>query len=126
MLINSSAQVERLDDDDEDVAGDYLYVRVGHDSRPMTLDTEHSIPVGGGEAEREWRTYTVDDTRYLVIRGDHGDICRLVVDDDGIYRGRWSQFECMPIELVPARIVSDDGVVTKRSVENYLSRGTIR
>ena len=81
--------------------GMYHYHRIGHDERELELLPSGRIGIGAGGAEREW---IVNQQNGLIIRGSYGDICELVLETDGCWRGRWLQFEKMPVELIPKRL----------------------
>ena len=59
-----------------------------------------AIRAGAAAAERGWRLERAGGEPVLSIEGDYGVICRLRLDHDGVWRGRWLQFEQMPIELI--------------------------
>lgn len=81
----------------EEIPGRYLYMRVGHDKRIMELIPGGRIGEGAEGCERQWELRS----NTLSISGKDGVICRLRRDQEHIWRGRWTQFEKMPIELVP-------------------------
>jgi hypothetical protein len=74
----------------------------------MVLGTNAEIKEGGGKIEREWKVYVVDGQRHILLTGERGLIADLKQDDDGVYRGRWTQFEGMEVELVPEKILLGD------------------
>lgn len=80
-----------------ETAGCYLYRRVNHDERPMTLLPNGTISEGAESCERRWKLVNGE----LQIHGDHGMIAALNEDSRGVFVGRWTQFERMAIELVP-------------------------
>lgn len=75
----------------------YLYRRVGHDERLMTMLPNGAIGEGAGDCERQWKAVEGG----IQIIGDHGIIAALEMDDRGIFVGRWTKFERMPVEIVP-------------------------
>lgn len=81
----------------------YRYVRVGHDERPLQLRGDGTIGQGGGDAERFWFVRQSDGQRILVIGSETMVTCELHLDGDGVWRGRWLEYERMPIELHPHR-----------------------
>jgi hypothetical protein len=82
-------------------ASPFRYIRRATDERTLRLLPDHRIGEGAAAAERFWRLDRDRDGPSLVIEGDYGVICRLRLDEDGVWRGRWLQFEQMPIELIP-------------------------
>jgi hypothetical protein len=79
----------------------FRYVRRATDERTLELLPDHTIGAGAAAAERSWHLEQRDGVSTLVIAGDYGEICRLRLGSDGVWRGRWLQFEQMPIELIP-------------------------
>jgi hypothetical protein len=77
------------------------YVRRATDERDLVLLPDHAIGQGAAAAERTWHLEQDAVGPALVISGDYGPICRLRLDADDAWRGRWLQFEQMPIELIP-------------------------
>lgn len=68
----------------------------------MRLRFGHAIRCAGSAAgERTWRLGHDADGPVFLLDGDFGTICRLRLDDDGVWRGHWLQFEQMEIELIP-------------------------
>lgn len=83
------------------IPGLYEYNRVGHDQRPIELLPDGTIGEGSGECERKWFLKLEKDRQSIFITGKHGVICRCDRNNDGVFRGRWTQFERMPVELTP-------------------------
>ena len=79
----------------------FRYVRRATDERIVELLADHTIGTGAAPAERTWHLEPGTSGPLLVVSGDYGEMCRLRLDDDGVWRGRWLQFEQMPIELIP-------------------------
>jgi FkbM family methyltransferase len=79
------------------IAGHYIYRRVGYDERPLELLPDGTIGEGAGGCEEYW-TLT---GQVLAVHGKGRVTCRLEKDDDDVWRGRWIHDERMPIELVP-------------------------
>jgi hypothetical protein len=79
----------------------FRYVRRATDERELELRPDRSIGEGAAAAERTWYLEQGAGRPTLVISGDYGPICRLTLDADDVWRGRWLQFEQMPIELIP-------------------------
>lgn len=82
-------------------ASPFRYVRRATDERTLQLLPGGRIGEGAAAAERSWRLEQGGAGPVLSIAGDFGLICRLRLDDDGAWRGRWLQFEQMPVELIP-------------------------
>ena len=80
----------------------FVYHRVGYDSRVMQFLPDQTIGEGAAAMERTWRVEEkTDGTVALHLCGDAGLICDLTRGADGVWSGRWTRFEMMPIELVP-------------------------
>jgi hypothetical protein len=77
------------------------YLRVGHDQRVIELRPDRTIGVGRARLERTWDIDHSGEAPALLIRGESGLTCRLTARADGAWQGRWTQFEQMPILLVP-------------------------
>lgn len=82
-------------------ASPFRYIRRATDERTLELLPDGLIGAGAAAAERSWRLEQHEGGTTLLLDGEYGVICRLRLDDDGIWRGRWLQFEQMPIELIP-------------------------
>ena len=82
-------------------ASPFRYVRRAADERTMVLLPGGRIGEGAAAAERSWRLDQDGAGQMLLLEGDYGPICHLRLNDDGVWRGRWLQFEQMPIELIP-------------------------
>jgi FkbM family methyltransferase len=98
-----SARVPVSVTDATEVPGRYVYTRLGHDWRPMELLADGTIGVGAAGAERRWRVVRLGGEERLLIEGDSGLIAVLTRDWDQIWRGHWTRFECMPVDLAPLR-----------------------
>jgi hypothetical protein len=81
----------------------FEYVREGHDRRALELRADRTIGLGAARLERRWDLVraTPASAPELLISGDAGIICRLREDRAGVWRGRWTAFEQMPISLHP-------------------------
>ncbi len=79
----------------------FLYVRVGHDSRPMTLEEGNVIGNGSARNERKWFIGSREGKPIIRIWGDEGIICELVQDHLGCFVGHWIKHEKMPVLLIP-------------------------
>lgn len=77
------------------------YHRIGQDRRQIVLSPHGVIGDGADECERNWSIHLAGGRFRLTIIGDEGVTCRLRLDDDGVFRGRWSHHEHMPIEIIP-------------------------
>ncbi len=82
-------------------AAPFRYVRRATDERTLQLLPDGHIGEGAAAAERSWRLEHDAAGPALLIAGEYGVICRLRLDGDGVWRGRWSLFEQMPVELIP-------------------------
>lgn len=78
----------------------FRYVRVGYDERLIELLPDHRIGRGLGHLERDWY---VNAQGELVLVGEATVTCRLSLNPDGTWHGRWLHHERMPIALIPAR-----------------------
>lgn len=79
----------------------FRYVRRATDERTLQLLPDRQIGEGAAAAERSWRLEQDGAEPALLLEGDFGAICRLRLHEDGVWRGRWLQFEQMPVELIP-------------------------
>jgi hypothetical protein len=79
--------------------GRFRYRRIGYDERRMELLAGGVIGRGRAGLERWWR---IDEQGCLLIGGHSGASCRLTPGSDGVWRGRWLEYERMDIELIPA------------------------
>jgi len=93
---DQASKAVTMNSDRENFAGRYQYYRVGHDRRFMRLESDGTISEGAEGCEQRWSVS--GDT--ISISGKDGVICRCTFDGK-IYKGRWTQFEKMPIELIP-------------------------
>lgn len=93
-----STKVSRVESNNQ-ISGRYEYHRVGHDRRPLELRPDGTIGEGNGDCERKWFFKQEHDKQILFITGKHGVTCQCERDTDGVFRGRWTQFERMPIEI---------------------------
>ena len=71
----------------------FRYIRRATDERTLQLLPGGRIGDGAAAAERSWRLEQDGTGPVLLVDGDYGVICRLRLDDDGVRRGRWLQFE---------------------------------
>ena len=84
-------------------ASPFRYVRRATDERLLDFLPQGVIGAGAAAAERRWRLGRDAAGPVLTIDGDFGPICHLRLERDGVWRGRWLQFEQMPIELISCR-----------------------
>jgi hypothetical protein len=79
----------------------HLYRRQGYDARPMGFRPDGSIGVGGQRLEAQWRIHQSQGAVFLDIGSAAELTCRLQLGKDGVWRGRWENFERMPVEVYP-------------------------
>ena len=77
------------------------YHRVGHDRRPMGFLPDGTIGLGADGQEVFWDLRKEEKEMYLEIFSENDITCRLKMDEKGVWRGRWINFEKMPVELSP-------------------------
>ena len=82
--------------------GFFMYERVSYDQRILRLAPGGVIDIGSAACEEEWMLQHVAGKIQLVVLGSGKATCRLEQDGAGIWRGRWENFERMPIVLSPA------------------------
>ena len=93
----------------------FRYRRIGYDERRLELLAGGVTGRGRADFERWWR---IDEQGRLVIGGHPGAACRLVLGDDGVWRGRWLNFERMDIELRPTVYEGTSSVNTSEPRES--------
>lgn len=82
----------------------YRYERVGHDKRLMLLQEDGTIGEGVERMERSWKVFSSKEgNAELWISGDEGLTCRLHEEEEGKWKGRWENYEKMPVELTIIR-----------------------
>jgi glycosyltransferase involved in cell wall biosynthesis len=81
------------------VPGRYVYVRRGFRPRTLQLLPDGTIDGGGGQPECSWRLEMSEQTPTLVVSERAADTCRLTLESDGCWRGRWIAREQAPVEL---------------------------
>ena len=90
----------------EELSGWYEYHRVGYDKRRIHLLTNGRVAEEDDrerDCEYQWFARKDSSGVRIAISGKHGVICDLVrTDGDSVFRGRWTQFEKMPVELTPS------------------------
>ena len=84
----------------------HLYRRMSHDARPMEFRPDGSIGAGSGRLEARWSIHALQGEPsqagvFLDIGGATGLTCRLKLEDGGVWRGHWENFEQMPVEVYP-------------------------
>lgn len=79
-------------------AHQWLYTRVGHDKRPVTLAANGTFAAGGAKCERYW---TIRGDRLKIACADARLTMDLEPDGNGGWRGAWLIYEKMPITLRP-------------------------
>ena len=89
---------------DGDLAGQtFIYDRLGYDLRPLHFRSDGTVGAGQGGAERFYFSTTHSEGRRLVIGSELDETCTLHEDIDGVWRGRWSHHERMPVTLTRHR-----------------------
>lgn len=88
----------------------YLYERVDHDRRMIVFSQDGTI--GYGRAGREAHWVLVEDSEHLAleIASDQELTCRLSLNDEGVWVGRWLHGERMAIRVsaLPALAMEAD------------------
>ena len=79
----------------------FRYQRVGYDERILRLAPHGVIDIGGAACEEEWMLQQIAGKIKLIILGKGRTTCYLELDERGVWRGRWENFEKMPILLTP-------------------------
>jgi len=103
----------------------YIYTRVGHDSRIITFEPDGRIGEGAGCCEQFWAVTESGGLISLEIWSDSALTCRLSLQPDGAWIGRWLEWERMPIrvswhEPLDRRINASDILVAQQNLENLL------
>jgi len=80
---------------------EFEYHRVGFDKRNMTFRSDGRIGKGAAGCEMFWDIRMETNDIFLEISSGCHLTCRLKLEPDGIWKGRWFVFEKMPIHLVP-------------------------
>lgn len=93
-------------------SGLHFYRRVGHDGREMEFRPDGLIGVGSAPMEQIWDLHVTEKEGQLAldIQSATELTCRLYLNKDGLWRGRWERFERMPIEV---------GMMGERKLERY-------
>jgi hypothetical protein len=79
----------------------FLYRRVGYDERPIRLDAGGVVGEGSAECERRWYVNIDDGRTILTLSRLDRPTCHLTRNGNGIWYGRWPEFERMPVEFLP-------------------------
>jgi hypothetical protein len=79
--------------------GRWIYERVGYDRRRMAFWPNGSIGLGAAGMELFWDIRRIDGALSLDIQSQESLTCRLTRGPDDVWRGRWEDFERMPVEL---------------------------
>jgi hypothetical protein len=79
------------------------YERLGYDRRRMTFLATGLVGLGAARCETFWRLSRFRGRICLEIMSETALTCRLTQGKGCIWRGRWPDFEKMPIKLVPIR-----------------------
>jgi hypothetical protein len=85
----------------------FRYRRVGFDTRDMEFLPHGRIGRGRAACEEAWYVEALgDDSIWLCIFGRDEETCRLRLEGDGVWRGRWNIHERMAVELEPLGVKS--------------------
>ena len=75
------------------------YHRVGYDRRPMSFKSNGCVGEGAARCETFWQIREEDGQLELLL-SSHTDLtCRLMLSQNGVWKGRWLIYEKMPVEL---------------------------
>jgi hypothetical protein len=85
----------------EIVGKTYAYRRVGFDERTLALGADGTVTDGAKDCERFWDVREECGQFWLSLYSLHSLTCELRLERDGVWRGKWIDYEKMPIELVP-------------------------
>jgi hypothetical protein len=85
----------------EQLVQKYMYVRVGYDTKMLRFLPDGTI-LGGGKQEKFWNLGP--QGRMKVGPEKDKSICELLRSKDGVWRGVWTDFEKMSVELIPVPI----------------------
>ncbi|WP_397570673.1 glycosyltransferase family 9 protein [Schlesneria sp. T3-172] len=92
------------------LAGVYEYARIGYDKRRIELLPDGKIGDGRGDCEQRWFAREERGRTVISISGKFGVICECSKgDEERVFKGQWTHFERMPIEL---RSASEDSTIT--------------
>lgn len=100
----------------------FLYHRIGHDRRILRLCADQAIE-GAGALEVSWHVRTREQVE-LCICAARSVTCALTERPDGVWVGRWEQYERMPIELVPiAQVAPEEQLALERDAREAALTG---
>jgi serine/threonine protein kinase len=77
----------------------FSYCTEGNDSRPMSFFPDGRIGQGAGNLEVYWDIANDSGGLYLQIFDRHELTCVLKQQDDKTWKGHWTHYEKMPVEL---------------------------
>lgn len=79
----------------------FIYIRVGYDKRVLEFRPNNQIGSGAAGLEKVWGIF-VENKKVLLKIGSTLDdpVCALEMGRDGVWRGEWTKFEKMPVELI--------------------------
>ena len=79
----------------------HKYMRVDYDARLMVFSPDGSIGEGRDQMELKWELHELGGRLWLDIWSSSEITCRLELAADGVWRGKWENFEQMNIEVYP-------------------------
>jgi Mannosyltransferase putative len=79
----------------------FRYVQIGNGERMMEFLPDQRIGRGGADQEQRWVIAHECGKPAIEILGERHVTCRLVKQDDGVWRGRWLYNERYLVELIP-------------------------
>ncbi len=79
----------------------YNYHRIGFDNRTMRFLSSGKIGEGSGKCEVFWNIRQKGNSVFLSIYSDESLTCKLELQRNGIWKGKWIKYEKMPVELTP-------------------------
>jgi hypothetical protein len=82
------------------INNEFLYHRIGYDCRVMSFLPDGKVAKGAADCEMFWDVVEEHGTLYLDIFSRTELTCRLSANGLGVWQGRWSQFEKMPVEVL--------------------------
>jgi SAM-dependent methyltransferase len=95
----------------------WRYDRIGYDDRAMELRPDGTIGAGSGTVERYYFGVRRTGRTELVIGSVFEETCTLTEGSDGVWRGRWSDYEQMPVTLMRHRAQVVIDLLTQRGVQ---------